>query len=130
MNQVILIGRLTRDPELRYTPANQRAVATFSLAVDRPFSRDNKTDFFRVTVWGAQAENVSKYLRKGSQCAVHGRIENNSYQDKDGNTRYTTDIVADSVEFLSRPSGSNEESSYPQEPEDSFPMVNDDDIPF
>lgn len=137
MNQVVLIGRLTRDPELRYTPQNQRAVTNFSLAVDRPFSRDNKTDFFRIVVWGKQAENVAKYLKKGSQCAVHGRIEINSYQDKDGNTRYITDIVGDTVEFLGSPSNSggssnqSDDSNYfNQDSGDEFPMIDDDDVPF
>ena len=110
MNRVTLIGRLTRDPELRYTQGNQ-AVASFTLAVDRRMSRERRqeaesqnrptADFIRINVWGQQAVNCERYLNKGSQCAVEGRIQTGSYQDKEtGKTVYTTDVVADSVEFL------------------------------
>lgn len=112
MNKVILIGRLVRDPELRYTQSNQ-AVCTFTLAVDKKLSREKReeaeaagrstADFPRIIVWGKMAENASRYLFKGSQCAVEGRIQTGSYQDKEsGKTIYTTDIVADNVEFLSK----------------------------
>ena len=110
MNKVILIGRLVRDPELRYTQGNQ-AVCTFTLAIDKKLSRERReeaeaanrptADFPRITVWGRQAENASRYLFKGSQCAVDGRIETGSYQDREtGKTVYTTDVVADNVEFI------------------------------
>ena len=110
MNSVNLIGRLVRDPELRYTQS-QTATCTFTLAVDKKMSREKRqeaednnrptADFPRITVWGAQAENVSRYLSKGSQCAVIGRIQTGSYQDREtGKTIYTTDIIADRVEFL------------------------------
>ena len=112
MNKVILIGRLTRDPELRYTQANQ-AVCTFTLAVDKKLSREKReeaeannrptADFPRIIVWGKMGENASRYLFKGSQCAIEGRIQTGSYQDGEtGKTVYTTDIVAENVEFLSR----------------------------
>lgn len=112
MNKVILIGRLVRDPELRYTQSNQ-AVCTFTLAVDKKLSREKReeaeaagrptADFPRIIVWGKMGENASRYLFKGSQCAVEGRIQTGSYQDKEsGKTIYTTDIVADNVEFLSK----------------------------
>ena len=109
MNRVILIGRLTKNPELRYTQS-QSAVCTFTLAVDRGLSKQKKqeaeaqgkptADFIRITVWGVQGENASKYLHKGSQCAVQGRIQTGSYKDNDGKTIYTTDVFADNVEFL------------------------------
>lgn len=109
MNRVILIGRLTKNPELRYTQS-QSAVCTFTLAVDRRLSRQKRqeaeasgkptADFIRITVWGVQGENASKYLHKGSQCAVQGRIQTGSYKDNDGKTIYTTDVFADNVEFL------------------------------
>lgn len=113
MNKVILIGRLTRDPELRYTQSNQ-AVCTFTLAVDKKLSREKReeaeaagrltADFPRIIVWGKMGENASRYLFKGSQCAVEGRIQTGSYDDREtGKTVYTTDIVADNVEFLSKP---------------------------
>ena len=112
MNKVILIGRLVRDPELRYTQANQ-AVCKFTLAVDKKLSREKReeaeaagrptADFPRIIVWGKQAENASRYLFKGSQCAIEGRIQTGSYQDSEtGKTVYTTDIVGDNVEFLSK----------------------------
>lgn len=112
MNKVILIGHLVRDPELRYTQANQ-AVCTFTLAVDKKLSREKReeaeaagrptADFPRIIVWGKMGENASRYLFKGSQCAIEGRIQTGSYQDGEtGKTVYTTDIVADNVEFLSR----------------------------
>ena len=92
MNKVILIGRLVRDPELRYTQGNQ-AVCTFTLAIDKRLSREKReeaeaanrptADFPRITVWGKQAENASRYLFKGSQCAVEGRIQTGSYQDRE-----------------------------------------------
>ena len=111
MNKVILIGRLTRDPELRYTQSNQ-AVCSFTLAVDKKLSREKReeaeaagrptADFPRIIVWGKAGENASKYLFKGSQCAIEGRIQTGSYKDQDGKTIYTTDIIAENVEFLSR----------------------------
>lgn len=113
LNKVILIGRLTRDPELKYTQSNQ-AVCTFTLAVDKKLSREKReeaeaagrptADFPRIIVWGKMGENTSRYLFKGSQCAIEGRIQTGSYQDSEtGKTIYTTDIVADNIEFLSKP---------------------------
>ena len=102
MNSVVLIGRLTRDPEVRYTASTQMAVATFTVAIDRPVrgGGEKQTDFPRVTVFGKQAENCEKYLAKGRLVGVQGRIQTGSYQNKDGVTVYTTDVVADRVEFL------------------------------
>ena len=99
MNNVVLIGRLTRDPEIRYTASSQMAVANFTLAVDR-IGKDKGADFPRITVFGKQAENCEKYLAKGKLCGVQGRIQTGSYKDKDGKTVYTTDVVADRVEFI------------------------------
>ena len=101
MNRVELIGRLTRDPELRYTSSNI-ATTRFSLAVNRPFQSQNGeqgTDYINIVVWRKQAENVKKYCTKGSLVAVEGRIQTGSYE-KDGQRVYTTDVVADSVQFL------------------------------
>lgn len=104
MNQVILIGRLTRDPELSYTPNTQSAVCRFTIAVDRPRRRDGGedagADFIRITVWGRQAETCDRYLAKGRQVAVMGRIQTGSYKNREGVTVYTTDVVAERVEFL------------------------------
>ena len=102
MNKVFLIGRLVRDPELRYTSSNI-AVATFSLAVNRPFadqSGERGTDFINIVVWRKQAENVKNYLNQGSQVAIDGRIQTRSYDDQNGNKRYVTEVIADNVQFL------------------------------
>ena len=101
MNRVELIGRITKDPELRYTSSNI-ATTRFTLAVNRPFQGQNGeqgTDFISIVVWRKQAENVKKYVSKGSLVAVEGRIQTGSYE-KDGQRIYTTDVVADSVQFL------------------------------
>ena len=113
MNKVFLIGRLTRDPELRYTGSNT-AVATFSLAVNRNFSNQNgerEADFINIVVWRKQAENVKNFLTQGSQVAIDGRIQTRSYDDQNGQKRYVTEVVADNVEFLgSKNSSSNTNS--------------------
>ena len=108
MNSVVLIGRLARDPELSYTPNTQTAVCHFTLAVDRPRRQgeDRGADFLRITVFGRQAENCDRFLAKGRQAAVHGRIETGSYKNREGVTVYTTDIIADNVEFLGGGQGS------------------------
>jgi single-strand DNA-binding protein len=102
MNQVILIGRLTRDPELRFIPNSGTAVARFSLAVDREFKREGQpdADFFNIVVWGKQAENCANYLKKGRKVAVNGNLRNNNYEDKNGVKHYSVEIVANRVEFL------------------------------
>ena len=148
MNSVVLIGRLTRDPEVRYTAATQMAVATFTVAIDRPVRAggEKQTDFPRVTVFGKQAENCEKYLAKGRLVGVQGRLQTGSYQNKDGATVYTTDVVADRVEFLEwgdRPAVNNSgfsaprQNSFaapagnnmPEEMPDSFQAI-DEDVPF
>ena len=102
MNSVVLIGRLARDPELSYTPSTQTAVPHVTLAVDRPRRQgeDQGADFIRITVFGRQAETCDRYLSKGRQVAVQGRIQTGSYKNREGVTVYTTDVVADRVEFL------------------------------
>lgn len=131
MNSVNLIGRLTRDPEVRYTAGTQMAVATFTVAIDRPRKADaeKQTDFPRVTVFGKQAENCERFIGKGSLVGIHGRIQTGSYTNKDGATVYTTDVVADRVEFLDR---RNNGQAAP-EPDGEYPQgfaAMDEDIPF
>lgn len=119
MNRVELIGRITRDPELRYTSSNI-ATTRFTLAVNRPFQSQNGeqgTDFINVVVWRKQAENVKKYVSKGSLVAVEGRIQTGSYE-KDGQRVYTTDVVADSVQFLETKSQSQSRTSEDVTPAD------------
>lgn len=118
MNKVFLIGRLTRDPELRYTSSNI-AVATFSIAVDRNFSNaagEREADFINIVVWRKQAENVKNYMHKGSQVAIDGRIQTRSYDDSDGKKRYVTEVVADNVQFLDS-KGSRDASAPTSAPE-------------
>lgn len=118
MNSVILIGRLARDPELSYTPNTQTAACRITLAVDRPKRNGDaqgndyvrSADFIRITVWGRQAETCDRYLSKGRQIAVMGRIQTGSYKNRSGETVYTTDVVAERVEFL----GGGQQQSQPQ----------------
>ena len=133
MNKVVLIGNLTRDPELTTTNSGV-SVCRFSLAVPRRFSNaDNgpQADFFNIVVWRAQAENCHKFLKKGSKCCIIGKIQNSSYE-KDGQTRYTTDIVADEVEFLgSRNSDGDTTPSKPDVPGTTdLEPIDDDSLPF
>lgn len=101
MNKVIIIGRLVRNPEIRYT-SNGICCASFSVAVDRRFKQDGQpeADFPRVIAWGKTAEFIEKYFRKGMKIGIEGRIQTGSYKNKDGNNVYTTDIVAEAVEFV------------------------------
>lgn len=102
MNKVFLIGRLTRDPELRYT-GNNTAVASFTIAVNRTYTNqagEREADFIPVVVWRRQAESVKNYLSQGSQVAVEGRIQVRNYDDQNGQRRYVTEVIADSVEFI------------------------------
>ncbi|MCI5936982.1 MAG: single-stranded DNA-binding protein [Eubacterium sp.] len=107
MNKVILMGNLTRDPEIRYTQSeNSLAIARFSLAVNRRFSRqgDTDTDFFNCTAFGRQAEFVEKYFRQGSRMLLTGRIQNDNYTNKNGEKVYSVQIIAEEIEFAERKS--------------------------
>ena len=131
MNSVNLIGRLTRDPEIRYTAGTQMAVATFTVAIDRPKKADaeKQTDYPRVIVFGKQAENCERFIGKGSLVGIHGRIQTGSYTNKDGATVYTTDVVADRVEFLDRRNnGQAAPEPYGEYPQGFAAM--DEDFPF
>lgn len=110
MNRVVLVGRLTKDPELRYTPSGV-AVATFTLAVNRSFTNqqgDREADFINCVVWRKPAENVANFLKKGSLAGVDGRIQTRNYEGQDGKRVYVTEVVAESVQFL-EPRGNNEQ---------------------
>ncbi len=128
MNKVFLIGRLTRDPELRYTGSNT-AVASFSLAVNRNFTNANgerEADFINIVVWRKQAENVKNYLTQGSQVAIDGRIQTRSYDDQNGQRRYVTEVVADNVEFLgSKGSSNNANGNMSQQSNEAGPTPYD-----
>lgn len=124
MNRVFLIGRLSRDPELRHTTSSM-AVCQINVAVGRRTGagKDPETDFINVVVWDKQAENVAKYLAKGRQVAVEGRIQTRSYDNNEGKKTYVTEVVANNVEFLGSASD-NARPSSPQEenPFDSMPI--------
>lgn len=132
MNSVVLIGRLTKAPEVRYISENQMAVATFTVAVDRPVKQgqEKKADFPRVTVFGRQAENCERYLDKGSMVGVQGSIQTGSYTDKDGKTVYTTDVIANRVEFIGSKSNNAQNENQEFVPPAGFNALSDDDIPF
>lgn len=110
MNNVVLIGRLTRDPELRYLPNTGTAVSNFTLAVDKELSKSKKqefeaagkptADFINIVAWGNTAEAAANYTSKGLKAAVQGRIQSRSWQDENGSRRYATEVVAERVEFL------------------------------
>lgn len=126
LNRIVLIGRLTKDPELRYTQSG-KAVCTFTLAVDRPYLANNgnrEADFINIVVWNKTAENCAQYLAKGKLAAVDGRLQIRSYDGQDGQRRYVTEVIADNVRFLSPKSeGSQQEawigdSGYNSPPED------------
>ena len=113
MNKVFLVGRLTRDPELRYG-ANNNAVMRTAIAVDRTFANQNgerEADFINITAFGNRAETMKKYLTKGSQIAVSGRIQTGSYDDKDGKRVYTTDVIIDEFQFLDSKGSRNVENT-------------------
>ncbi len=122
INRVVLVGRLTRDPELKYT-TNGIANLRFSIAVNRTFTSQNgerQADFINCVAWRGQAENMAKFLRKGSLIGVEGRIETGSYQAQDGTTRYTTDVVCDSVQFLEPRSASADRGNFGSQPSQDF----------
>lgn len=114
MNKVILMGNLTRDPEIRYSQGeNSLAIATFSIAVNRRFSRqgDTDTDFFNCTAFGKQAEFVEKYFKQGSRMLLTGRVQNDNYTNKNGERVYSVQIMADEIEFAERKSTADANAS-------------------
>lgn len=131
LNNIVLIGRLTRDPELRYTTSNGTAVATFTLAVNRRFKGDGgqEADFVPVVVWRKQAENCAQYIGKGSLVAVEGRLQIRPYEDKEGKRRTIAEVVANSVQFLDTKKSSSQSDSMGAPTFDDS-MIGDDDVPF
>ena len=126
MNKVVLIGRLTKDPELRFTPGTGAAVTTLTLAVDRynPKTGQNEADFIPVVIWGKQAESTANYMSKGGQLAISGRIQTRSYDAKDGTKRYVTEVVADQfggVQFLGSKGSNSSNNSFGASSEYSAP---------
>lgn len=138
MNNVTLIGRLTRDPEVRYTSGSQMAVARFSIAIDRPTRNGEKqTDFPSIVAFGKTAENCERYLAKGRLVGIEGRIQTGSYTNKDGQKVYTTDILASKVEFIDwgdkNRQSTNEsvtEGNLSSDIPQGFSEIDEEDIPF
>ena len=137
MNNCVLIGRLTSDPSLKYIPQSETAVANFTLAVDRPMAKEKTADFIRIVAFGKTAELCERFLAKGRLVAIQGRIQTGSYKTKDGETRYTTDVYAERVEFLEwgeKPEAKKKaDDSFEQTPgvPEGFATLDDDEeIPF
>jgi single-strand DNA-binding protein len=150
MNTVILIGRLTRDPELRYLPGNGQAVTRYSLAVDKNVSKQKRqemnlagkstVDFINIVAWGKQAELCARYLKKGRKAAIRGSIQTGSYTNPKGQKVYKTEVLLEQVEFIdyaentansySNTSASNPSAASNSELPEGFAPIDDDDIPF
>lgn len=133
MNRVILIGNLTKDPELRYTP-NGVAVTTFTMAINRPRTNqagEKETDFINVVAWQKLADLCATYLRKGKQAAVEGRIQVRSYDNKEGKKVYVTEVVAENVQFLGAKDGESRTPTVDPFADAGKPIdISDDDLPF
>ena len=137
INNVVLIGRLTRDAELRYTPSNI-AVATFNLAVNRNFKNDNgdrEADFINVVMWRQQAENFANWFKKGNLVGITGRIQTRSYDNQQGQRVYVTEVVAESFQILEKKdnaaNNASMENQIPPSFEKTNPMdISDDNLPF
>lgn len=142
MNKAILIGRLTRDPELKFTAGSGVAVTTFTLAVDRNFKNKDgqrEADFINIVAYNKLAETMANYLKKGRLIAVSGRIETRTYEGNDGQKRYFTDVVVEDFQFLEKREGAGNMSPRPASESisnndiqdgDFFPLDGDNDIPF
>lgn len=148
LNRVILVGNLTRDPELRYTANGGVAVTRFTIAVNRKFTNqqgEREADFINIVTWRALAENCGNYLKKGSLVAIEGRIQTRSYENQEGRTVYVTEVVADDVRFLNTRNRTQPDQSYGGQAtdvggrgmiddpfaEDGSPIdISDDDLPF
>ena len=134
MNKVLLVGNLTKDPELT-TTTNGISVCRFSIAVSRRYvgaSGERETDFINIVVWRGQAENCNKYLKKGRKCGIVGTLQTRSYDAQDGSKRYVTEVVADEVEFIStnRNQDGTSREDAPAEDVTELKPIDDDSLPF
>ncbi len=130
MNKVILMGRLTKDPETRYTQSTNTQVTSFTLAVNRRFVKDGEerqADFINIVAWNKTAEFVSKYFKKGQQVGIIGRIQTRNWEDEQGQKHYATEVVAEEVYFADT---KKEESTSAPTEENQFETTDDDDLPF
>lgn len=144
INRVVLTGRLTKEPELKYTPTGI-AFCRFTLAVNRSFQKEGQqqADFINILVWRKAAENVANFLHKGSLCGIDGRIQTGSFEGQDGKRVYTFEVVADGVQFFSKNENNNRQQNTPRDPQntsrdpqnvsrygDNTPAFNENDLPF
>lgn len=135
MNKVALVGRLTRDPEIRYASDNQMAITRFTIAVDRTFKKEGQqtADFLPIVVFGKAAENVHKYIGKGRLVSVSGRLQSRTWDDQEGKRHYSYEVIADEVGFLDRASDSRAQAGqmgFGAETDDFHPVDEEDDLPF
>lgn len=136
LNKAILMGRLTKDPEMRFTNTNNVPVCSFTIAVNRRFARqgeERQADFIPIVTWNKTAEFCSKYLSKGMQVAVSGRIQTRSWDDAEGKRNYMTEVVADEVHFADSKRTDREQQPVSDEnaqPEGFYPLESEDDLPF
>lgn len=133
LNKVALVGRLTKDPEVRYTQDNNTAIAKFTIAVDRTFKREGQpsADFIPIIVFGKSGENAGKYLGKGRLVAVSGRIQTRSWDDQDRKKHYVTEVIADEVDYLDKPKDGGQASGSAEGTGDFHPAPEEeDDLPF
>lgn len=136
MNKVQLIGRLTKDPELRYTKSNI-AVANYTIAINDGYGEKQQTQFINISTWGKSGEFVSKYFKKGQAIAIVGRLNNNNYEDSKGNKRYSTEVVTEDIEFIGdkkqeviQKDEAQVPNNYKTDYQDKDIHINDDDLPF
>jgi single-strand DNA-binding protein len=136
MNKVILMGRLTKEPEIRYTSGNNTAVCSFTLAVNRKFQKqgeERKADFINCQAWSKSAEFVAKYFQKGSQIAVVGRIETRTWDDNEGKKHYVTEVIVEDTYFTESKKGEGSAASKSQNSDSNdgfYPIEDDDELPF
>ena len=133
MNKVVLMGRIARDVETRYTNVTNTPVATFSIAVNRRFAKqgeERQADFIQIVAWNKTAEFCSKYFKKGQQVGVIGRIETRNYDDKDGKRVYVTEVIAEEVYFADSKKEDNSNAPFENTNTQEFTPVTDDDLPF
>lgn len=136
MNKVQLIGRLTKDPDLRYTK-NNIAVASYTVAINTGYGEKQQTDFINVTTWGKSGEFVSNYFKKGQAIGIVGRLRSNNYEDSNGNKRYTVEVITEDIEFVGskneKQNGQDEEIEKEQSISSEYQsnlILTDDDLPF
>lgn len=142
MNKVILLGRLTKDVELRYTQTSNTAVATFSLAVNRRYIREGEeqqADFFNIVAWGKLAETTSKYLKKGHQALITGRLQNRSWEDEQGQKHYITEVIVEELDFIETKKNNEPDmnilkgttpTELPNNLNEAEEIISGDDLPF